>query len=144
MSVAATARNPHITIRRAYEELDTARSEKDTLAGRQAAEKAWLAVVEATDRFLGSKGIRVPPDSTAHVERRRGLRALGRHDLAKTYNDLSNSLHGDVFYFGEDYTSQDLDLLFREAAEYVEETTGVSGIVKELLEARLRRDVLKE
>lgn len=138
--MATAPRNPTVTVRRAFEELDEARSAKDSLAIRQAGEKAWLAVVEATDRFLGKHGVRVPNDETAHAERRKGLRTLNRYDLVKSYNDLSNSLHGDLFYFGEEYSAAEIDIYFREAAEYVEETTGTTGIVKELLEARLRRE----
>lgn len=129
-----------MTIRRAFEELDDARGTNDSLAIRQAAEKAWLAVVESTDRFIGKHGFRIPADSTAHSERRRALSKLGRDDLRAKYNDLSATLHGDVFYFADQVPTNELDSLFREAAEYVEETTGVSGIVKELLEARLHRD----
>jgi hypothetical protein len=133
--MASTVSRPVETFHRAVEELAEARTRSDRLKGREAAEKAWLAVVEATDRYLARKGIVIPEDRTAHSQRRRALYTLGRDGLRRTYSDLAISLHGDVFYFDDPGVSpKELDALFADAARYVEEMTGKHGLLKEVLD----------
>lgn len=98
---------------------------------RQAAEKAWLTVVEATDLFLAAKhNVRVHADERAHAERRRYLRDLNHGDLERAYSYLSQTLHGDIFYFGEPIKPATLRGFFEEAADFVEKTTGEAGLVQ--------------
>src|SRR5271157_5548401 len=116
--MASSAARPVETFHRAVEELSEARRTSDRLRAREAAEKAWLAVVEATDRLLRAKGVPIPPGPRAHVERRAGLTALNLEELRRTYSDLAESLHGEIFYFDEGEDSRTLDRLFEEAARY--------------------------
>lgn len=97
------------------------RSAKDELHTRQAAEKAWLAVVQATDEYLlRHHGIAVTQDAYAHLTRKRSLRSAGAEALAEEYNALAGLLHGDAFYLG-DFT--DLPRLMQRARIYVERAT---------------------
>lgn len=123
------------TFLRAVDELVDARVRADDLAIRQAAEKAWLAVVEATDWYLVSRhNIRVNPDERAHVERRRAFHNLDRGDWERTYGYLSQSLHGDIFYLGEPVSPSTIRGYFEEAAKFIEETTGEAGLVQAVWE----------
>lgn len=123
--------SPGETFLRAVDELSTARAAGDDLGVRQSAEKAWLAVVEATDYLLGSKhNIRVHADERAHAERRRSLRDLQYGDLERNYGHLSQTLHGDIFYLGEEVSREQMQSFFEEAAEYVERTTGTSDLIR--------------
>lgn len=98
------------------------RSSKDELHLRQAGEKAWLAVVEATDNYLlRHHGIRIAIDSSPHQARKRALRAVGADAMVEEYNALSGFLHGDVFYFGE---LTELPRLMVRARRYIEKATG--------------------
>jgi len=94
---------------------------------RQAAEKAWLSVVEATDAYLLKHNIRVNAAENPHMERRRHLRQLNRDEWARTYSDLSQTLHGELFYFGEDITPDLLRRYFLEAAQFVDNARGGGG-----------------
>ncbi len=46
---------------------------------------------------------------------------------------LSNRLHGDIFYLGEQTSHQDLRRFFQDAADYIEKATGEGGLVMEVL-----------
>ncbi|HEV2519348.1 MAG TPA: hypothetical protein VGX00_01835 [Thermoplasmata archaeon] len=141
--MASVAPGPVETFRRALEELADARVRADRLKAREAGEKAWLAVVEATDRLLRSKGVRIGPGPRAHVERRMALTTLGLDDLRRTYSDLAESLHGEFFYFDEGDSGVPLDALFEEAARFVEETTGEHGLRKEVLDMEHQTELKK-
>ncbi len=112
---------------RALDELLDAVKEKDDLGVRQAAEKAWLSVVRATDLYLRHKHHLRITSERPHAERRSNLRQVGREDLARVYSDLSQTLHGDIFYMGEDVSGALLRGFFLDAADYVEQTTGLEG-----------------
>jgi hypothetical protein len=123
--------DPRDTFSRAIEELTRAKASGDELGVRQAAEKAWLAVVEATDQYLlRNHNIRVSPDERAHSERRRYLHMLGKGDLERNYGYLSQTLHGDIFYLGEPVSPGRMRGFLEEAATFVEETTGTTGLVQ--------------
>ena len=125
---------PGETFLRALDELTKAQKASDQLGVRQASEKAWLAVVQATDRFLQHEhGLYVTADERAHRERRGYLRTLNRGDLESTYVLLSQRLHGDIFYLGEPVTSADLREFFQDAADFEEMTTGEGGLVDAVL-----------
>ncbi|HTT45719.1 MAG TPA: hypothetical protein VMH38_06875 [Thermoplasmata archaeon] len=142
--MASATPPPVETFRRAVEELAEARGRSDRLKAREAGEKAWLAVVEATDRLLRSKGVRIGPGPRAYVERRAALTTLGLDDLRRTYSDLAESLHGEFFYFDEGDHGRALDALFEEAARYVEEATGEHGLRKRVLDMEHETELRKE
>ena len=81
----------------AEEELDKAIKTGDILLYRNAADKAFLAVIVAVNAYIAAK-LKVAPRS--HDERRKLLRKLGREDLRAEYSDLMRTLHEDAFYEG--------------------------------------------
>jgi len=93
----------------ALEEFRAALDERDEMRRRQVAEKAWLAVTEATDHYLGQVGIVFPADiEPAEMHRFRRTRLEDMKDLGHvdaervlgSYLDLRDALHGDCFYGG--------------------------------------------
>ncbi|WP_054856859.1 PaREP1 family protein [Vulcanisaeta sp. JCM 16159] len=81
----------------AKEELDKALKLKDMLLYRNAADKAFLALIIAINAFIyGNTGV-IPKNNS---ERRRILREIGREDLRALYSDLMRTLHDDAFYEG--------------------------------------------
>ena len=87
--------------------LQTAREGlEDGLAGnnyvrvRDAAEKAWNAIVQATDHAMRTRGRTPLPGRDSHRDRRDFLESIGRGDLARDYTYFAERLHGDVFYTG--------------------------------------------
>jgi len=73
----------------------------DQVRIRDGAEKAWNAIVQATDHLMQRRGRTPVPGGDAHRDRRNFLEEIGRWDLAQKYAYLSERLHGDVFYAGE-------------------------------------------
>ena len=140
----SAAEVPDRSFERALDELHAAREEKDALGIREAGEKAWLAVVEATDRFLARHGVHVELGPRAHFRRRSALPMLGRDVLRREYYVLSESLHGDLIYADESMPASDLDALFEEAARYLESTSGRSGLVRSTRERLVGRELRRE
>jgi hypothetical protein len=62
------------------------------------------------------------------MERRKYLRATDRGDLEVKYGHLADTLHGDVFYFGESVGKNTMRTFLEEAADFIEQTTGVGGL----------------
>ena len=81
----------------AVEELERALKLNDFFLYRNAADKAFLALVVAVNEYLRAR-TGVTPRS--HGERRRMLRQLGREDLRALYSDLMKTLHEEAFYEG--------------------------------------------
>jgi len=81
----------------ASEELEKALRTRDVLLYRNAADKAFLALVLAVNAFIAARTGVVP---RSHAERRRILRELGREDLRALYSDLMKTLHEEAFYEG--------------------------------------------
>ncbi|ADN50810.1 PaREP1 family protein [Vulcanisaeta distributa] len=81
----------------AKEELDKALRLKDMLLYRNAADKAFLALIIAINAFIYGKTGVIPRN---HGERRRILREIGREDLRALYSDLMRTLHDEAFYEG--------------------------------------------
>jgi len=79
-----------LAITRARAEFTRARKSKDELDGGQAAEKAWLAVSEASKALLRSKGVTLHEMPEGH----RGA------EMAKSYVLIRAVLHADAFYRG--------------------------------------------
>lgn len=104
------------------------RKSKNPLDRRQACEKAWLAVVEAVDDFLATKG-RVIQTGTAeaHVKRIAMLSDLAQDDkelvdLKRDVSEVAESLHGACYYGGFD--SKYNDALMKNTVRRILEQTG--------------------
>ncbi len=81
----------------AIEELERAEKLHDILLYRNAADKAFLALIVAINEYIRTvKGI-VP---RSHNERRRILREINREDLRALYSDIMKTLHDEAFYEG--------------------------------------------
>jgi hypothetical protein len=81
-------------------EFATARKAKDEMAASQAAEKAWLAVAEATHAFLRCKGFseeKLPKGQNGAFFL---LRKHASHDLVETFLLARGILHSEAFYRG--------------------------------------------
>ena len=81
----------------AREEFAKAVKLNDQLLYRNAADKAFLALIVAINEYLWFKTGVVPAN---HSERRRLLRKIGREDLRALYSDLMRTLHEEAFYMG--------------------------------------------
>ncbi|MEM0093419.1 MAG: PaREP1 family protein [Thermofilum sp.] len=81
----------------AREELERAEKLRDYLLYRNAADKAFLALIIAVNEYVHSIRGLVP---RSHSERRRVLREIGREDLRALYSDLMKTLHEEAFYEG--------------------------------------------
>ncbi|MEW6624586.1 MAG: hypothetical protein AB1420_15930 [Bacillota bacterium] len=85
----------------AKKEYERGIKEKNEILIRDASEKLWGAVVEATDGLLAKHGIYVPPNADAHYARRTELTKIGLSRMREKYSDFGTVLHGDCFYFGK-------------------------------------------
>lgn len=92
------------------------RKSSDPLKRREVCEKVWLAVVEAVDSFLATKGIFIPKgDPQAHGNRREALDELGLREpslweLRNKVSVVMDNLHGQCSYGGKDSAAHDTDL----------------------------------
>ena len=81
----------------ARRELERAESLRDVFLYRNAADKAFLALVIAVNEYVRCvKGF----TPRSHSERRRVLREMGREDLRAIYSDVMRTLHEEAFYEG--------------------------------------------
>jgi hypothetical protein len=81
----------------AKEEFEKAIKLNDVFLYRNAADKAFLALVIAISAYISAvEGV----EPSSHSERRRILRKIGREDLRALYSDLMSTLHEEVFYEG--------------------------------------------
>ena len=81
----------------AEEELERALKARDMFLYRNAADKAFLALIIAVNEYLARK-VGVVPRS--HSERRRLLREIGREDVRALYSDIMRTLHDEALYEG--------------------------------------------
>jgi len=81
----------------AKEELEKALKLRDVFLYRNAADKAFLALVVAVNAYIEAK-LGAAPKS--HTERRQMLRKTGREDLRAAYSDLMKTLHEEAYYEG--------------------------------------------
>ena len=81
----------------ALEELDRAEKLRDMLLYRNAADKAFLALIVAINEYIRAVRGVVPK---SHSERRRVLREIGREDLRALYSDIMKTLYEEAFYEG--------------------------------------------
>jgi len=99
------AKNGHLAraalaIMRARTEFERARKAKDELDGGQAAEKAWLAVSEASKALLRLKGVARHKMPESHRGELVLLQRHGGADMAKSYVLIHAVLHADAFCRG--------------------------------------------
>jgi hypothetical protein len=112
-----------IFLAKAREELEQALVQNNAVLVRDAAEKAWNAVVQATDHFMRTHGRTALPGRDAHRDRRDFLVGVGRRDLAEKYTFFAERLHGDVFYGGAIPPAAELRLYMDEVSDYLGRTS---------------------
>ncbi|HEV8595760.1 MAG TPA: hypothetical protein VGR51_09550 [Thermoplasmata archaeon] len=108
---------------KAREELEQGLMQNNAVLIRDAAEKAWNAVVQATDHFMRSHGRAALPGRDAHRDRRDFLVGVGRRDLAEKYTFFAERLHGDVFYAGAIPPATELRQYMDEVDDYIRRTS---------------------
>jgi len=108
----------------AKEKLEKALKLRGAFLYRNAADKAFLALVVAINAYLETR-LGAAPKS--HTERRQMLRKMGREDLRTAYSDLMKTLHEEAYYEGV-YQPEEV----KYAVEKVEEI--IDALEKELLE----------
>ncbi|PLC67274.1 hypothetical protein B7L68_00475 [Thermoproteus sp. CP80] len=99
----------------AEEELGKALRLNDAFLYRNAADKAFLALVVAVNAYIGVvEGV----EPVSHGERRKILRKIGREDLRALYSDLMKTLHEEAFYQGV-YQPDEVEYAVRKVEEVV-------------------------
>jgi len=99
----------------AEEELGKALRLNDVFLYRNAADKAFLALVVAVNAYIGVvEGV----EPVSHGERRKILRKIGREDLRALYSDLMKILHEEAFYQGV-YQPDEVEYAVRKVEEVV-------------------------
>jgi hypothetical protein len=116
-------------LRYAREEFEKAVKLGDVFLYRNAADKAFLALVIAVNTYIRAvEGV----EPASHGERRRILRKIGREDLRALYSDLMRTLHDEAFYEGI-YQPDEVEYAIRKVEEVVakleEEVRGRGGQV---------------
>ena len=91
----------------------------DQVRVRDGAEKAWNAVVQATEHLMRSRGRTPVPGPYGHRDRRDFLEEVGRSDLAQKYTYFAERLHGDVFYTGAILPGASLRRYLDEVEDYL-------------------------
>ncbi len=114
-----------IFLRAGREELEAGLSRGDQVKVRDAAEKAWNAVVQATDFVMQRNGRSPLPGPAAHRDRRDFLEGIGRRDLAQKYTYFAEVLHGDVFYSGATLPMPRLRQYLDEVEDYIQQVSMV-------------------
>jgi len=84
----------------AREEADFGYAHDDMRHVRDAAEKAWLAALQAVDAAMARHGRTPPAGPGAHDARQDFLEEVGRDDLANQLRAFADLLHGRFFYRG--------------------------------------------
>jgi HEPN domain-containing protein len=101
----------------AEEEFRRALETKDILLYRNAADKAFLALVIAVNGFIVLRTSTIP---RSHSDRRKFLRELGREDLRAIYSDLMRTLHDEAFYEGV-YDPEEVKYAIKKVRDVIEE-----------------------
>jgi len=86
---------------------------------RDAAEKAWLAVLQATDAAMGRHGLVPEPGPRAHQTRHEFLEKRGREDLSARLHEMADRLHARYFYYGGVPDRARMEAALDEVADYV-------------------------
>jgi hypothetical protein len=90
---------------------------------RDAAEKAWLAALQAIDHAMSRHGLLPEPGAMAHESRHKFLRKVGREDLSKELSVFADQLHGQVFYIGSVPDRKRMELAIDEVSQFVHALT---------------------
>jgi HEPN domain-containing protein len=99
----------------AKEEFEKAIKLNDVFLYRNAADKAFLALVIAINAYISAvEGV----EPGSHSERRRILRKIGREDLRALYSDLVSTLHEEAFYEGV-YQPDEVEYAIRKVEEVI-------------------------
>ena len=109
----------------AREEIEQGFEANNYIKVRDGAEKAWSAIVQATDHAMRAHGRTPLPGRGAHGDRLDYLDSIGRHDLAQGYSYLADRLHGDLFYNGVALPTDLIRRLLDEAADFVEQAAAL-------------------
>jgi hypothetical protein len=86
---------------------------------RDAAEKAWLAVLQATDAAMGRHGVIPEPGPRAHQTRHEFLEKVGRDDMSARLHEMADRLHARYFYYGGVPSRERMNAALDEAADYI-------------------------
>jgi len=105
----------------AREEAATGYKTKDMRHVREAAEKAWLASLQAVDAAMRRHGQGPEPGPLAHRARTDFLEGSGRRDLADRLRVFADKLHGSYFYIGEVPLEPGMNLCLDEVEAFVHE-----------------------
>ena len=103
----------------AREELEEGFAANNYVTVRDGAEKAWNAVVQATDHAMRVRGRTPLPGRDSHRDRREFLESIGRTDLAREYTYFAERLHGDVFYAGASTSPDTARQFVHEVEDYI-------------------------
>jgi HEPN domain-containing protein len=99
----------------AKEEFEKAIKLNDVFLYRNAADKAFLALVIAINAYISAvEGV----EPSSHSERRRILRKIGREDLRALYSDLMSTLQEEAFYEGV-YQPDEVEYAIRKVEEVI-------------------------
>lgn len=96
---------------------------KDFRRVRDAAEKAWLAAIQATDAAMARHGVEPEVGPPAHKAREHFLEHVGRRDLSDELRLFADRLHGEIFYLGAIPDAARLAALLDEVKMYVRRVT---------------------
>ncbi len=115
----------------AVKELGDWERTRDQTLLRDAAEKAWGAMVQATNEVLDAYGGRIPSGTNA---RRDALHAVERQNkplrrlrLEARFLSAENVLHKDCFYDGACSLPLVSDLLTEDVKEYLDDVADLTG-----------------
>jgi len=105
MSRDAASRNGHLiraeeAMRRARGEFERARKARDELGAGQSAEKAWLAVAEASHALFRLTGVPERKLPQGHQGVFSLLRRYAAPDMVRSFLHARGILHTEVFYRG--------------------------------------------
>src|SRR3990170_4457240 len=103
----------------AREEVEQGFRANDYVKVRDGAEKAWNAIVQATDHAMRVLGRTPLPGRDSHRDRREFLEGIGRSDLARDFTYFAERLHGDVFYAGASVTAEMAGRYLDEVEDYI-------------------------
>jgi len=103
----------------AREEAELGFTTNDMRRVRDAAEKAWLAALQATDAAMERHGLFPEPGPRAHLTRHEFLEKSGRRDLSTQLRAFADRLHGEYFYFGAVPDRAGMTLSLDEVSEFV-------------------------
>jgi len=90
---------------------------------RNAAERAWMAGVQATDAAMARYGLVPEPGSRVDASRREFLAKAGSEDLSRRWNSLGETLHEGCYNWGRIPEEQEMAQTLEEVAEFIRQVT---------------------